>query len=176
MLRTLLARHPELLPEAEEIAEAVVSSVDVDAIAADVECAIHGVDLEDVYAHSGRTSGGYVEPGDAASELLEKALEPFLMDMRRRIDLGLEAAAVETCQGIVLGLYQCRDAHASEAAVKLAQEFPEETAAQALATLRAGSVARCGRAWRLPATFAQQIPEWGSLVKPARSRAGGRNR
>ena len=33
-------------------------------------------------------------------------MEPFLEDMKRHLRLGLEAEALEICQGMVLGLYQ----------------------------------------------------------------------
>jgi hypothetical protein len=39
---------------------------------------------------------------------IEEALAPHLGEMRRRIELGLEAAAVAACEGIVAGLYRCQ--------------------------------------------------------------------
>lgn len=40
-------------------------------------------------ASAGRQGWGYVEPTEAAWELLEGALNPFLDEMRRRVELGL---------------------------------------------------------------------------------------
>src|SRR5207253_468947 len=109
VLRSLLERHPELVPEVEEIARATVTDVDANVVAEDVEQAVLDLDIDDLNARAGRKSWGYVEPGDAAWELLEEAIDPFLAEMKRHIELGFEAAATATCAGIVLGLYQCRD-------------------------------------------------------------------
>lgn len=101
MLRALIARHPELAAEAEELSRAVVTRVDAEAGAAEVEDAVLAFELDELNASAGRQRWGYVEPTEAASEVLEEALEPFLDEMRRRVELGFEAAAVATCQGIV---------------------------------------------------------------------------
>ncbi len=77
MLRSLLERHPELVAEADEIAEAAVTEVDADAIAEDVEQAVLGLDIDDLGARAGRKSWGYVEPTEAAWDLLEEAVDPF---------------------------------------------------------------------------------------------------
>ncbi|MGH7265533.1 MAG: hypothetical protein ACREMB_11870 [Candidatus Rokuibacteriota bacterium] len=106
VLRTLLERHPDLTAEAERLAKSAVTDVDVEAIAEDVEQAVLGLDLDDLNARAGRKRWGYVEPTDAAWERLEEAVGPYLDEMRRRSELGLEAAAVTACQGIVSGLHR----------------------------------------------------------------------
>jgi hypothetical protein len=50
VLRALLKRHPHLAREAEELAKAMVSEVDVDTIAEDVEDAMLAPDLDDLGA------------------------------------------------------------------------------------------------------------------------------
>jgi hypothetical protein len=60
VLRALLARHPALA-EAEELAKSVVTDVDVQAIADDVEQAVLDLDLDDLNARAGRKSWGYVD-------------------------------------------------------------------------------------------------------------------
>lgn len=104
VLRSLLERHPELIAEAEEIARVTVTDVDADAVAEDVAHAVLDLDIEDLDTRAGRHSWGYVEPTEAAWELLEEAIDPFLAEMKRHIELGFEAAAKATCAGIVLGL------------------------------------------------------------------------
>jgi hypothetical protein len=51
---------------------------------------------------------GYVDPGQAADEILDEALQPFLDDPARRGELGMMPAAVELAVGILQGLYRCR--------------------------------------------------------------------
>jgi hypothetical protein len=98
VLRALLARHPRMAAEAERFAKSVVTDVDVEGIAEDVEQAVLDLNLDDLNARAGRKRWGYVEPTEAAWELLEEAVAPYLDEMRRRIELGLEAAAVAACQ------------------------------------------------------------------------------
>lgn len=83
VLSSLLGRHPTLEDEAEMIARAVVASVETGTVAEEVEQAVMSVDMEEMGAHSGRKSWGYVEPTDAAWELLERTLEPFLVQVKR---------------------------------------------------------------------------------------------
>jgi hypothetical protein len=108
VLRTILERHPELAAEADEIAKATVTDVDAEAVAEDVEQAVLALDLSELNSRAGRQEWGYVEPAEAAWEILAEAIDPFLDDVKRHIELGFEAAALATCSGIVLGLYRCR--------------------------------------------------------------------
>jgi hypothetical protein len=108
VLRSLLERHPDLVAEAEAMASAAVTEVDADAVAEDVEQAVLDLDIDDLGTRAGRKSWGYVEPTEAAWELLGEAVDPFLEEMKRHVELGFEAAAAGMCAGIVLGLYRCR--------------------------------------------------------------------
>ena len=155
VLRAIVARHPELAPEAEELARATVTDVDVEDIAADVEGAVLAVDMDEMAARAGRKSWGYVEPTDAAWALLEEAVQPYLDQMKRRMELGFEAAAVATCQGIVLGLYRCRGRKTHDVRRQRA----------------AGGLLREVRSPVEPAAFLEQIPEWADLIEPAARRS-----
>lgn len=163
VLRALLARHPGMAAEAERLAKSVVTDVDVEAIAEDVEQAVLDLDLDDLNARAGRKRWGYVEPTEAAWELLEEAVAPYLDEMRRRIELGLEAAAVAACQAIVLGLYRCQG-QATDRVIGWAEDSPAEIAGEAVATLVRVGAAKDRRIWRLPAAFKEQVPEWADLI------------
>ena len=52
---------------------------------------------------------GYVEAGEAARELLEESLLPFLEVMDRYREIGQDEAAGEVLRGIILGLYQVEE-------------------------------------------------------------------
>ena len=172
VLRSLLERHPQLVAEAEDLAEAAVTNVDVEAIAEDVEQVVLGLDLDDLNSRTGRHSLGYVEPTEAAWELLEEAVDPFIEEMRRQIDLGFEAAATATCAGIVLGLYRCRGKN-SDQVLGWAEDFPAETAGHAVATLARNSVAKHRRAWRIADTIPARVPEWVDIINRASERGAG---
>jgi hypothetical protein len=127
VLRQLLERHSELCPEAENIATALVSSQSAEEIAAEVSGALRGVDLDALNGRAGKHSSRYVEPGEAAVELLEEAIEEWVEDMKRHIDLNMMPAAQTICAGIVAGLYACRKT-SSDGALGWAPDFPAEHA------------------------------------------------
>jgi len=148
VLFALLKRHPDLRPEAVKVARAALTAVDIDDVAAAVVDAALGLELDDLNGRAGRRQGRYVTPGEAAWELLHEKVDPFLADARRLVELGHEAAATATCQGIVRGLrYLGR--HRTEL-LGWAPDFPGEAARETLAALARDSLALHGRAWTLP--------------------------
>jgi hypothetical protein len=75
-----------------------------------------------------------VEPGDAAWQLLQEAIEDVQIDMERRMQAGLEPAAQMLCRGVVTGLYNVRNTK-SDGALGWAPDFPAEAAAQTVSNL-----------------------------------------
>lgn len=107
VLHELLGRHPELRSEVERMAVALLRDVTVDEVIDRVTEGLRGLDLADLAARAGRVPGGYIEPGEAASELVEESVVPVESDLRRCIDLGLQQEAKQMLLGLVVGLYQC---------------------------------------------------------------------
>ena len=75
VLRVLLTEHPDLQPRAESIAAEIVSSPSPEDIAEDVLDAVISLDLDSLNDRAGSHSWGYVEPSEAAWELLQEAVE-----------------------------------------------------------------------------------------------------
>ena len=178
VLRRLLAGHPELLTEAEEISRSTLGEVSCESIASEVEDAIRQFDLDDLNGRAGRHSGGYTEPGEAAYELLGEALEPFVEDMKRHLGLGLEEEAFEICKGIVLGLYECRDADDDEF-LGWASDFPAEAAGSAVDDwMGAGKKGASGtqpgpnRVRLLREFVDKHVPEWPWIYEQIAGRKG----
>lgn len=177
VLRRLLAAHPALGAKAEQIARSFLGEVSFESVADEVEHAVRALSLDDLNSRAGRHEWGYTEPTEAAWELLEEAVDPFLEDMKRQTGLGLEAEALEICKGVVLGLYRMRDERGSEF-LGWAPDFPEETAAFAVSTwctgvankkMAAQSRSRKRRAF--PKDFVVEfVPEWDSLIARTLSR------
>ena len=138
VLARLLTVRPALRPEVERVARLLLGEISFKAVADEVERVVRALDLDDLQGRSGRKAWGYVEPTEAAWEILGEAVEPFLDDMKRRIRLGLEAEALELCKGVLLGLYRVREEKSDEL-LGWAPDFPEETAAHALETWRGGA-------------------------------------
>jgi hypothetical protein len=152
-----------------------VTDVDVDDVAENVEQALLNLDIDDLSTRAGRKSWGYLEPDEAAGELLGEAVDPFIAQMKRLIELGFERAAIATCAGIVFGLYRCRG-KGSDQLVGWLEDFPEEPACQAVATLARGTSAKRRRTWRLPVSVIDQVPEWAEMFARCSKRRALRKR
>ena len=96
VLDELLATRPDLRELAEARAARIMTDADRSAVADDVEDALQGLDIEELNTRAGYRPGrGYVHPAEAAIEILDEALRPFLDDLQRRVGLGTRSAAVE---------------------------------------------------------------------------------
>ena len=90
VLRRLLVAHPDLDTEAVEIAKALLRDDNFQDIAEDVYDSIQVLGYDGLNGRAGRHEWGYVEPGDAAAEILSETVGPLLDDLRRRVELVLE--------------------------------------------------------------------------------------
>ena len=160
LLDELLTARPELREQVEALAQRRLVDEDRSAVADDVESALRLHDIDELNGRAGYHPGrGYVDPGEAADEILDEALQPFLDDLARRGGLGMTAAAVELAVGILAGLYACRDA-GSESLLEYSPDYPIE---------RAGDVVdRCAKLGvELPIDdLLELIPEWSRLLRP----------
>jgi hypothetical protein len=173
ILQRLLAAHPELRPEAERMARALLAQIDFVSIAAEVEHSLRCLSLDDLGERAGRHRDGYTPPTQAAWDLLQEAVDPFLANMKRQMDLGLQAEALETCKGILLGLYRLRDLKGDEF-LGWAPDFPGEAAAHAVGELTECSGperTRAGAKVLVDETFiGEHVPDWRELVAQAQER------
>ena len=166
VLAQLLCKHPALKSEAEELATQMMSTASIEDVAQEVYLGITSIDLEALNGRAGSHSWGYVEPSEAAAELLAEAIEDRVEEMKRSLELGLLAPAEALCVGIVQGLYQARDTN-SDGALGWAVDFPIEEAGFVVEEFLKG----CRPALRKAAqTNLMQIltgrtPEWGEALK-----------
>ena len=158
VLDELLAARPDLRELAEACAAQVMTGADRSAVADDVEDALQGLGIEELNTRAGYRPGrGYVHPAEAADEILDEALQPFLDDLQRRAGLGMRSAAVELAAGILLGLYNCRDGN-SETLLEYCPDYAAERASGVV-----GDCARLGI--ELPAVeLLDLMPEWSALL------------
>jgi hypothetical protein len=167
LLDTLLTARPELREQAEDLAGRRLVDEDRSVVADEVESALRFHDIDELNGRAGYHPGrGYVDPGEAAGEILDEALQPFLDDLARRSELGMNAAAVELAVGIVCGLYACREA-GSESLLEYSPDYAVE---------RAGDVVdRCAELRvALPVDdLLEAVPDWGGLLRPTPSRRTG---
>ena len=86
VLRSLLRKHPDLKRDAESMATAIVSSPSVEDIADEVCTNLTSLGVDELSGRAGKHSWGYIEPGQAAQDLLEEAVAESIADMNRRMD------------------------------------------------------------------------------------------
>ena len=159
VLDELLAARPELREPAEAYAVQVMTDAARSAVADDVEGALQGLDIEELNTRAGYRRGrGYLHPAEAADEILDDALQPFLDDLQRRAGLGTGSAAVELAAGILLGLYNCRRGN-SETLLEYSPDYAAERAS--------GVVSDCAKLGiELPAVeLLDLMPEWTALLR-----------
>lgn len=175
VLAQLLARHPELVGEAEGIARAMMSKVSFEEVADDVEAALRFPGLDELNDRAGPSRWGYTSPDEAAWDLLEEALQPFVDEMRRYAELGLEKPALEMCRGILMGLYRLRDGEGpsddGRSVLAWAPDFPLEAAPMVVKAWRqarrpkgTAEKARAEGLARLQAFVAEHLPEWRGRI------------
>lgn len=158
VLDELLTARPDLRELAEAQATRLMSTEDRAAVADAVAGALLGLDIMELNGRAGYQPGrGYVHPVEAAAEIMDEALEPFLRDLDRRAALGMTTAATELAVGILLGLYECRDGD-SETLLEHSPDYAVE---------RAGNVVdQCAKLdVDLPHDgLLGLMPEWDGLV------------
>jgi hypothetical protein len=139
VLAGLLALHPDLRPAAEELARAALDAVDEDAVADEVVTAYLDMELGRIGERMGPRRGrGYVDETEAAWELLEEALEPFLAQISRRGRLGFTDAARRYAAGVLAGLDELSER--TDPDVVFAWGPPEEAAVELADSIRAAAV------------------------------------
>jgi hypothetical protein len=158
VLDELLAARPDLRQPAEAYAAQLLTGTDRSAVADDVEDALQGLGIEELNTRAGYQPGrGYVHPAEAADEILDDVLQPFLDDLQRRADFDMRSAAAELAAGIMLGLYNCRHGN-SETLLEYCPGYAAERAS--------GVVNDCARLGiELPAVeLLDVMPEWSAML------------
>lgn len=126
VLDQLVATDPGLAASATRVARTRLCEVVVDDVAAAVADGLLALDQEDLAARAGPTRYGYVEPTEAAWQLLEEALEPWLQDIARRAALGLFDASADVACGVVLALRSIDGCDSDERLLSWAPDFAAE--------------------------------------------------
>ena len=172
VLRYMLEKHPELRSEAQIFGTQLVSSSSIEDIAEEVHYQITSIDLENLNERAGAHSWGYVEPTEAAFELLQEAVEDLVTDMQRKAELGLGSAAEVVCVGIVEGLYQARHTE-SDGALGWAPDFPSEQAHSIVEKYLQASRPEIRNTAQesLMKTLATRVPQWAEGLKRTADRA-----
>jgi hypothetical protein len=106
ILRTLAASDKQLAQRIAEIATAYLSEVDPEEVAIVLYDELNFLEVEEVWDRAGPKRYGYVEPGEAADQMIEEVLEPFLEELGKYQKLGMNTETNRMCMGLLLGLYR----------------------------------------------------------------------
>ncbi len=102
----LLAEDTEMTKRIDDVAMEFLSEVQVGEISAQVQMELEFLDVEDVWGRSGPTEHGYIDPGDAAWEIFEEAMQPFQEEVQKYQRLAMYDQAKLFCMGILKGIYE----------------------------------------------------------------------
>jgi hypothetical protein len=105
VLKTLAAADEDLAQRIAEIAMAKLSQVDPEDVAVVLHDELDALEVEEVWDRAGATRYGYVEPSEAADEMMGEVLEPFLKELHKYGKLDLPVEARRLCMGLLAGLY-----------------------------------------------------------------------
>jgi hypothetical protein len=159
VLLSLIRRHPDLAPEADELALALIETVDAKEVGLELGQRLLELDIFDAIDTAPR-DGRYVPIWDAAQQTLDCLLEPYLADLQRRVELGLKEAAQSTCFGIILGLYHARGCESDDSLLAHAPDFCQDEAHYVVGLLAKQSGRLHRRRWSLPEGSDELLSEW----------------
>ena len=158
-----LAREDEgLAVRIVEIATASLSEVNPGEIAFDLYDELNALEVEEVWDRAGPTRRGYVDPGEAAGQMVEEIIDPYLEELRKYQALGMNAQANRMCMGLLLGLYKFEDESTSKFK-DWAPDAPDIFAEEVVGVWKAGSPSR-GHIKALRTFIEDELFGWGARL------------
>lgn len=114
VLKTLAHEDETIAARAAEIATACLRDVDLEDVAFALYEELEFLEVEEVWDRAGPTRHGYVDPGEAADEMVDEIVAPYLDELRKLHALGMTIQANQMCMGLLLGLYRFERESTSE--------------------------------------------------------------
>ena len=162
ILHALATSDEMLAGRIAEMALARFDRINVEEVSADLYDELDALEVEEVWERAGRKRHGYVETGEAAYQMIEAALTPFLEDLARYQKLGLRDEANRMCEGLLLGFY--RFEHESTSRFKdWAPDAPISFAGMVMAAWKAGSPTK-GDVESLKAFVTEELGGWSAKL------------
>ncbi len=106
ILKKLADEDAKISKRIDELALEYLIKVDPDDIAENVFSDLDSLAVEDVWDNSGGTRDGYVDPNELTSEMFQEALEPYIDEFKKCLELSMDEEAKLHCMGILKGLYK----------------------------------------------------------------------
>jgi hypothetical protein len=93
ILKALAASDEQLANRIAEMGTAYLSQVDLEEVAAVLYDELDALEVEEVWDRAGKTRHGYVEPSEAAYQMVEEVIDPYLEQLKKYQKLGMSAEA-----------------------------------------------------------------------------------
>ena len=106
ILRTITAHNQSIAEEILELALAQHTAVSWEDIAYGLFDELEQLEPEEVWDRAGVTRDGYVEPHEAAEEMIDEVVSPYLTELKKVQALGMHDAASEICKGLIAGFHR----------------------------------------------------------------------
>jgi len=164
VLEELLRSQPTLRTAAERIAREQLADAEHEIVAEEVEQELRSLSSDELHGRAGRQRWGYVEPTEAAWELLEETAGSYERDVERLLALGMIGSAVETALGLIAGLYRCEGCGDGDLLLSWAPDFPVEQAGGVVDKLAKTRI-------EIPAELLADVaPEWEASLTNRRKK------
>jgi len=128
VLDELLRSQPALQKAAERITREQLADTEHEMVAEEVESALRSLSSDELSGRAGRQRRGYVEPTEAAWQLLEETAGSYEHEIERLLALGMIGPAIETALGLIAGLYRCERCEDGDLLLSWVPDFPLEHA------------------------------------------------
>ena len=114
VLKRMASDDDRLARKIEIEAKRVLAAVDIDGVGDEVFCTLDMIDVQDCWDRAGSRHDGYTSPDEAAVELMEAELQPFVDQVKRYHKLDMLEQERDYCAGVILGLYRYEKESKSE--------------------------------------------------------------
>jgi len=114
VINMLIKDDPGLEEQIYQIAVQILSKVSTEDIAYDVCNALDRIEVEELWARSGKTRYGYTDPSEESWVMFEEAIDPFIDEMKKYQKLSMSLLAKKYCIGIIKGIQEYEAESTSE--------------------------------------------------------------
>ena len=114
VLKGMASDDAGLARKIEMEAKRVLTAVDIDAVGEEVFCTLDMIDVQDCWDRAGSRRDGYTSPDEAAVDLIEEELQPFVEQAKSYHELDMREQERDYCAGVILGLYRYEKESKSE--------------------------------------------------------------
>lgn len=168
VLNGMVSDDDRLARKIEAEAQRVLAAVDIDGVGDEVFCALDMIDVQDCWGRADSRRDGYTSPDEAAVELMEAELQPFVDQAKRYHELDMLKQERDYCAGVILGLYRYEKESKSEFR-NWSEDLPLDSAGWLLDEWRERNVDKAMRD-AMDDFIRGRCPEWARNLIRAASR------